>query len=125
VGTQSSNFKFTGETDDRIRPTLQIGNNDHFIEITQITSLAFTGELPYKGGGSIAFGVYDENGARTGVVLGRIYGAGVRQSDRTPYVVIHPEVEGGETKLVTEYAERKSLGFSKVTTLEELKASLE
>lgn len=115
-------FILTGELGHRARTTIQINNNGHSVEIGQIRTIS-DNEIPYKGAGTLIFGIYAGNGRKTGVCLGRVYGAGVHEGKN--YVVIHPHSEPQDTDVVAQYAETETLGLTGTTTLEELETSLQ
>jgi len=116
-----SYFILTGEPSNRVRPIFPVNNNGHSLEIGELKDITDR-EVPYKGGGTVVFGVYHEGGEKTAVCLGRVYGAGTHEGNA--YVTIHPHSEPGDTEVVAQYAERQKLDFSRVLTLQELEASL-
>lgn len=115
-------FILTGESPDRARSTFQINNSELSVEITSVDTVRES-DIPYKGSGDIAFGVYYRNGKGAGVCLGRIYGSGVCKGKQ--YIVVHPHSEPTDKGILAQYVERRGLNLDGVTTLEELKASLE
>lgn len=115
-------FILIGEPPDSARPTLHIINGSRSVEITEISTLPES-EVPYKGCGTLTFGLCNMVEKRIGVCLGRSYGAGTHQGKE--YVSFYPWVEEGDTDILAQYARLKCLQFDGITTLQELEASLQ